>query len=565
MLSKSLRNFTNDGTGSALSVWMLRAVVLLALVVTTLSVAAQTGQGSITGQVTDFNKSALVGATVTITDTSTQIRNMTKTDNSGEFTVVDLNPGTYTVSVTSQGFKDEVTDNVIVSAGATVQVNSALQVGRTSQTVEVVAQSELLSTTSDVSTTVDRQIVENLPYPERSSLEAVLLVPGVVGDTLNPGGIEPENPNAYTNYFSPGASISIGGTPPGTSAIIVDGSDVTEASYPRAGLNLSGRVIQETTVVTAGASAEYGRTGGGVIVQATRGGTSEYHGAVTYRHTDPWFNAYPIGTTSKSDLHESFLGGYFGGPVRIPKLFRGNTKTFFYGSYEPMRMRSALGFRGLFLTPAELQGQLHNSLDILNQTTLKNSGYAAALAAPRTGGVGFDAPVGGNSQYPLFPYGAVYTSNSSYVQATGPLSDCTAAGISQQDFSAGTGVCHDDLAPLLSANKFAQYVISQMPTPTNPGPYVTFDYPDGTATTALTNGTYHRGVVNSDNRWSLRIDHQFSNSDSIYGRYTFIPVDAARFFVVPQTNPLDQTPTDVERGRDVALGWTHIISKASSM
>jgi hypothetical protein len=534
-------------------------IALVTLVLTPFHVAAQNTQGSINGQVTDSKGAALPGATVVITSNATQVKNTTKTNDSGEYNVLDLNPGTYTVTFSDTGFKELVTDNVIVSTAAAVQVNGSLQVGGATQVVTVTADAELLSTTiPDVSTTVDRNIVENLPYPERSSLEAVLLVPGVVGDTLNPGGIEPENPNAYTNYFAPGASISIGGTPPGMSAVIIDGSDVTEASYPRAGLNLSGQVVQETTVVVAGQSAQYGRTAGGVIAQSTRSGTSEYHGAVTWRHNDPWFNAYPIGTTAKSDNHETFLGGYFGGPVRIPKLYHGDSKTFFFGSYEPGRLRSALGFRSTFLTPDDLAGELHNSLDILNQTVLKASGYAAALAVPRTGGVGFDAPVGGNPQYPLFPYGQLNTSSSLDQQSNGPLSDC-AGTQGQPDFTSPT-VCHDDLSALLKANPFAQYVASLMPTPSNPGPYVQFDNSTGTAATDLTNGSYKRGVTNIDNRWNVRVDHQFNNNNNIYVRYTQIPVSAARFFVVAASNPTDQTATDVEMGRDAAVGYTHVFS-----
>lgn len=539
--------------------WMRPLVALLALVMTAFTAMAQTGQGTINGAVTDSKQAFIAGATVVITNNATQVKNNTKTNDAGEYHFQDLNPGTYTVAISQDGFRDLETDNVIVSAGTTVQVNGALQVGGASQVVTVVASNELLSTDSNVSTTVDSQIVENLPYPERSSLEAVLLVPGVTGDTLNPGGISPENPNSYTNYFSPGASLSIGGTPPGSSAIIVDGSDVTEASYPRAGLNLSGRVIQETTVVVAGASAEYGRTSGGAIVQATRAGTSQYHGAITWRHNDPWFNTYPVGTTAKNDAHETYLGGYFGGPVRLPKLYNGKNRTFFYAAYEPARLRSTNGFRGTFLTPAELAGQFHDSLDILNQSVLKTSGYAAALAAPRTGGVGYDAPHGGNSAAPLFPYGALYTSNSQYQQITGPLSDCTAAGIAQQDFASPT-VCHDDLSALLAQNPFAKFVVSQMPSPSNPGPEIKFDSPDGAAASDLTNGTYKRGVVNKDNRWNIRVDHQFGNNDSIYVRYTQIPVEADRFNVVAIDSPLSFSPTDTEMGRDAAIGYTHVFS-----
>ena len=99
-----------------------------------------------------------------------------------------------------------------------------------------------------------------------------------------------------------------------------------------------------------------------------------------------------------------------------------------------------------------------------------------------------------------------------------------------------------------------------MPTPSNPGPYVQFDNSTGTAATDLTNGSYKRSVTNIDNRWNVRVDHQFNNNNNIYVRYTQIPVSAARFFVVAASNPTAQTATDVEMGRDAAVGYTHVFS-----
>jgi hypothetical protein len=538
-------------------------LALLVLILAPFTALAQSSQGSINGRVTDAKGAVLPGATVVITNDDTHVKNATTTNEAGEYNVLELNPGTYTVTITDKNFKPLATKGVIVSAAATVEVNGALSIGGESQTVTVTASSELLSNVSDVSTTVDQQIVENLPYPERSSLEAVLLVPGVVGDSLNPGGIEPENPNAYTNYFSPGASISIGGSAPGTSAVIVDGSDVTEASYPRAGLNLSGHMVGETTVIVAGASAQYGRLSGGAIVQTTRAGTSQYHGAVTWLHTDPYFWAIEPGDSTKTDQHEQWYGFYIGGPVRIPHVYNGTDKTFFYFGIEPGHIHESGGAqRAELFTPAELAGQFHNSLDILNQTILKSQGYAAALLAPRTGGVGYDEPHGGSpgDTTGLFPYGAIYASNSSSQQITGPLADCTNNGITQGDYATGATVCHDDLAPFLQYNKWAQELASVYPTPSNPGPYITFDNAQGTSATDLTNGTYKRGVQNAGTRYSIRIDHQFNNSNNIYARYTNIPVNAQRFFAEAPTNPINQVPTDVEHGYDISIGYTHVFS-----
>jgi hypothetical protein len=206
---------------------------------------------------------------------ATNVKQTTTTNQDGLFQVQSLNPGLYTVTVQKIGFERTTIQSVSVSGIGTTPIDITLATGAVNQSVTVTADSDLLNKTeSNVTTTVDHAIVANLPYPERSSLEAALLVPGVVGDPLQPGGISTENPSAYTSYVTPGAGIVIGGAPPGTSSIVVDGSDVTQPSLARTGVNLSGREVQETTVIVTGLSAEYGRTGGGVIVQSSTAGTS---------------------------------------------------------------------------------------------------------------------------------------------------------------------------------------------------------------------------------------------------------------------------------------------------
>jgi len=205
------------------------------------------------------------------------------------------------------------------------------------------------------------------------------------------------------------------------------------------------------TVVVTGLSAKYGRTGGGVIVQSSASGTNAFHGAITYRHNDPFFNAYPNGSSAASALHQNYYGFYVGGPVRIPKIYNGRDKTFFYVGVEPARMRNRFSFRGTFQTPDELAGHLHNSLALLNTSILKSSGYAAALAAPRIGAINYQTTVNANG----FPYGAYGTQ---FKQITGPAADCAPA------YQVG-GACPDDVGPQLAQNPFAQYVLSLFPTP----------------------------------------------------------------------------------------------------
>jgi len=548
---------------------------------------AQTGQGSIMGRVTDIKGALIAGADVTVINNDTQQQNKTKSNDSGTYNVIALDPGTYSVSVRLKGFSDAVVQNIIVSAASTVETDVSLAVGSETITVTVTAEESLLSNTSDVSTTVDHTLVEELPYPERSALEAVLLVPGVNGDPLQPGGIATENAGAFTSVIAPGASITVGGAAPGGTAFLLDGSDTRLSSYPASGINLSGMVVGESTVITGGMSAKFGRSGSGAIFQSSKSGTDQYHGGVTWSHSDPFLNAFPDGGTARNNLHQNFFGFYLGGPVRIPKVYDGRRKTFFEVGIEPGRLSNTYGFRGTFFTPDQLAGHMNNSLSILDQYALLHHGYAYALNCARAGDANFEPTsetVNGGAclppsatyqsslyyQSPVtpnpgfcnnattttgFPCGPVYNGTTNpYVPITGPIADCASG------YNPGSNGCANDVGPQLAQNPFAQFVLSQMPGGGSPDPYVQFDSPDGALATDGTNADYERGVINIDNRYSTRIDHQFDNSNRLFVRYTVVPLSANRYLALPVNNVLNFVPRYNSYTHDVAIGYTHVFS-----
>ncbi|WP_263372129.1 carboxypeptidase regulatory-like domain-containing protein [Granulicella cerasi] len=516
---------------------------------------AQTSQGSINGEVKDATGALVPGALVTATNTDTHVKLHVKSNSSGLYTFTSLVPGPYEIEATAQGFSRIVVTNITVSAAQSVTTNVQLATGSDTFQVTVESADSLLSKdVSDVSTTVDHALIESLPYPEQSALEAALLVPGVTGDPLNPGGIATENPSAFTSYVLPGANITVGGSQPGQTALLIDGSDVMQASYPRSGLNLSGRNVGEMTVVTSGMSAKYGRTSSGAIVMSSAAGTSKYHGSVTWRHTDPWWNAYPLGGTLKNNIHENYYGFYLNGPLYIPRLYPHKDKTFFEVSFEPARLRNRTGQRTTYFTPAELQGKFNDSLIFVNQTTLKTQGWDAARAAPHIANSGLYNHASGYDANG-FPAG---TSLNTYTPVPGgPITDCSDIWRSANP---GATTCPNDISNLLAHNAFAQFVIGNLPTPSNPGPNATFDRADGGYQTDGTNGTYARGVYNIDNRYNVRIDHVFNNSNQIYVRFTSIPVSALRYFATDVNNPLNQTPTDAAHTYDVAIGYTRVLT-----
>ncbi|HWB95359.1 MAG TPA: TonB-dependent receptor, partial [Bryobacteraceae bacterium] len=493
--------------------------------------SGQTSMGTLTGSVTDVSGAAVVGASIRVTNVATGVNIETTTTGAGVYNVTSLVPGTYQVSAEKPGFEKTVVDKVTILASQTVTVDMHLSVGKASTSVTVTEATPLLTTsTQAVATTIERDIGENLPYAERSTIGAALLVPGVRGDPASPNQVASENPGIATGYIEPASYLSIGGAFPGRTSILVDGSDVTQASYPRAGISVSGDMLQEMTVVTTGLPAQYGRSQGGVIIQATRAGGNDYHFTATWRHSDPSLQSQQLGSPLPPLAHQNFFGGYAGGPVTIPKIYNGHNRTFFYVGVEPARLNNATAAQGRIATPAELAGHLNDSYDLINQTILRSQGAEAALAAPRVGALYYQFAPNANG----FPAGPQFQSATQYIP-----------------------IPNNDVSDQLAQNKFAQFVLSQMPTPQNPGPYVTFLRPDGLWMPNGNNIYYQRGVTNVDNRYSFRIDHTIDINDRIFGRYTNIPLESTRYFALPITSPLTQVPVDDAYSQDFALNEVH--------
>src|SRR5579885_185962 len=215
----------------------LLAVLLLGQ--RTAGLHAQSGLGGITGQVTDASGAVIPGTSIEVLNVATNIPGATTSSSEGIYNLTSLLPGRYVLTARRQGFQEIRMENILVTAGNTTTVNVKLSVGEATTRVEVRAESPLLTSNEPVvSATIDRDLVANLPYPESSSLSATMLVAGVRGNAYSPTQVSSENPGVGLGYVVPGAEISVGGAPAGRSPILVDGSDVSQPSYPRAGINV---------------------------------------------------------------------------------------------------------------------------------------------------------------------------------------------------------------------------------------------------------------------------------------------------------------------------------------
>lgn len=520
---------------------VLRVAVLLLCIgylqCAQISVHAQTGFGAVVGLVRDTSGAAIQSAKVTITSVSTGIVTEAQTNSDGAYSLSGLTPGAYTMAIEAKSFRRESIPDVEVLATQTATIDITLKPGTASESITVTANGSRLTPETQVFTTnISDKIATTLPYPEVSTLGAALLAPGVTGDIFSPGGVSTENPGVYGGNIVPGATMSVGGGGPGKAAFIIDGSDVTQASYPRAGISISGDSLATMSVISTGMPAQYGRTASGVIVQTTKLGGSQLHGTVSYRHTDPSLQAYPYGQTIGAALHQNFFSGTLTGPVYIPHIYDGRKRTFFFVSVEPARLSNVIQGQATEPTADELAGNFANSYTLIDQTVLKNSGAAAALAAPRTGHLWYQFATNGNG----FPYGPVISNKNNYVQ-----------------------IPNDSVASQLANNPFAQFVLKQFPTPANPGPHWHFLRPDGLWLNNGYNVMYDRGVKNVDNRYSFRVDQVFSDRDRMFFRYTYIPVVSDRFEGFLPTLPVDPLFSDAAWSRNFTVNETHVINSST--
>lgn len=536
------------GWGWLQSILML--IVLVPLALGSVEAGAQTSTGSITGTVEDTQQAVIPDATITIRNIQTNQTFVVKSGTSGLYGVSALSPGTYSIEVKKAGFEDVRITSVAVNIAATSSVNVVMKVGAATTTVEVAAEAQMIDqSTPTITAAVPEEISTNIPLPERSALETVMLAPGVQGDPQYNMGIQSENTPIYTQPTTPGGSLAVGGGRPGSAMLLVDGVDLSMIGYPRVGITFSGDDLQQITVQSGAISSKYGRSGGGVINQASKSGGVEYHGKVAFRHEDPFFEAttYGQGTFNftKADgstvtlpvtqnIHQNMFTGTFGGPVPL-RWHNMNKNTFFFVSYEPLRGSSKVWSRQRVPTPAELSGDFSNAYTLLNTTILSQQGYAAAIAAPRVGDLMYQFPVNANN----FPSGAHYNSSSQYVH-----------------------IPNYNVSAQLAQNSFAKYVLSQIPQPASNGagtPYLNYYNPQATYANDGTNALGARGVQNIDNRYNIRVDQNLGKSDHAFLRYTDVPVGGTRFNYLGPNSVLNPLPEQNVDSKTALLDYTHVI------
>jgi hypothetical protein len=290
----------------------LASVSLLSVLLSSLALLAQTtiSTGSIQGLVTDPSGAVVSGAKISISNKATGRLITARTTSAGAYTSGALTPGDYTLRVEAEGFKtSEVA--LTVQVGVTAPGNIKLQVGLTTQVVEVqgtqVAVNTQQATVQGVLTT---EQIENLPINGRNFLDLAQLEPGV---QIQDGG----NFDPTKNGFS---SISFGGRFGRTARIEVDGLDISDETVGTTTQNVPASDIQEFQIQQSSLDLSTELTSSGSVNVTTKSGTNKYHGEGYYFFRDQSLDANLPGA-SDNPFQRNQYGGNFGGPILKDKLF----------------------------------------------------------------------------------------------------------------------------------------------------------------------------------------------------------------------------------------------------
>jgi hypothetical protein len=340
-------------------VWMILCALL------PMSARAQQTLGAINGTVTDASNAVVPQAQVQAKNLGTGLTVNATTQNDGSYDIVDLPIGTYSVTITKQGFKTEVHSNILVRGNLATTVNATLQTGEVSTTVTVTGTPLMNQTDTTNGYTLGTEVIQNTPLGTGSFTQLAILAPGVNADLLSGSGTnaglgnqeiwangQRDTSNSFSfnsvnanNLFNGKSSSSVGESRfvLNTNEQFLQGGQIqTNTSvYDAIGQGLPTpppETIEELHVNTSMYDASQGANSGAHIELTTKSGTNDYHGQLyEYHQTTGWnanpffFNAQGI---ARQPLHRNTFGATIGGPIKKDKMF-------FFGSYQGIRVTDA--------------------------------------------------------------------------------------------------------------------------------------------------------------------------------------------------------------------------------
>ena len=378
---------------------------LLCLLALSTALVAQTDRGTITGTVTDPSSAAVSGAKVQARNLDNGSTFDATTTDTGGFTISSVPSGKYSVIVSASGFKTANETGVQVLLDQAVKVDVKLQLGQTTETINVTAEVEVLKVdNAEQSMNVSGEKVNDLPLNFggggsagggiRNWLSFIYLAPGVTG-------------TAYTS--------EVNGLPGGNFKVYLEGQDSTsnnDASWTSSVAGASVEAITEFAVQSSNFSAEYGQVMGGLFNFTTKSGTNQYHGSAYEYWANEFLDAaHPYSHLTDKDRKNDY-GFTLGGPVRIPKIYNGKNHTFFFFNLEEFgNDQAASSQTGTVPTAAYRAGD-----------------FSSGLAATSTNGTGGSVLLTDSTSGYTFLQNQIFDPNTTYTDSNGRVTRLPFAG-----------------------------------------------------------------------------------------------------------------------------------------
>ncbi len=288
----------------------------------------------------------------------------------GQYHLLFVNPGRYRLTVEMSGFRTFVRENVVLTLGEAATLDVPMEIGSQSDTVTVSEQAPLLDgEKADRGTAIDQKDISSLPLLARVPNMVAELAPGVIWTAPNYTSLAPFSNGAFSSF-------SINGSISPSAEFLLDGApnDMIYQAAHSVSYVPPVDAVEEFKVIAGAYDAQYGRNGGGVLAVAMKSGTNMFHGTAyeflkrTFLDSNTFANNAAGGAKNYDKLDE--WGGTFGGPVWIPKVYKGTDKTFFFVAYEKYHYNTlARGQVSSVPTAAQRSGdfsQTFNSAGVLN-------------------------------------------------------------------------------------------------------------------------------------------------------------------------------------------------------
>ncbi len=497
---------------------LLGAAVAIALCLGICSTAtAQVGTASaaLNGTARDASGAAVPGATVTLTNSKTGFKQVTKTNQTGNYSLVNISPGTYSDAVSMQGFSTTETPNFNLAVNQTATVNFTLQVGAVNTTVMVAANAvQIESSTAELGTVIGSAEVNALPLNGRNFTELLLLSPGVSSVNVT-GGF-----NGIGDPIGTVVLPSVNGQNNRSNMFLLDGINNYGSIRDTYAVQPTLDDIEEFKVQSHNDEAQFGQVLGGIINVVTKSGTNQFHGdGWEYLRNDA-MDAANYFNPVRTPLKQNQFGGAVGGPVILPH-FNGRNKAFFYGSYEGYRNNTASSNFFRTPTPAQLNGDFSN-LDAQ--------------------GIQLYNPFSSVPQDPSEPPNATgFTLQPFMCDVAGDPLPANANGIQQ-----GTGTPCNKIPSSMINPTTLYYAKTFFPAPVNLPGFPQFNGRDTTPN------------ITRQDQVSVRFDEQIRVNDRIFARWTsaWEPLTASGGYpgVVARTN---------DSNYNIAVNWTHTFGSSS--